>query len=107
MNHCSEAIPCPYADPVGVCPDGHRCIADTPCDKYELAGPNSQNPTPIPTPNPTFPPVEGDDPEKRYCGLNWSDVTENCLTAIPCPGGVALNVCPDGMNCIAEVSGVF
>jgi hypothetical protein len=56
----------------------------------------------MPTRYPTFPPVEGDDPNNRFCGHNWSDVTENCLTAIPCPGGVAFGVCPDGMNCIAE-----
>ena len=60
-------------------------------------GPNSVKPTPNPTKNPTFPPVEGDDPNKRYCGHNWSDVTENCLTAIPCPGGVAFAVCPNDM----------
>lgn len=102
VTHCYEAIPCPYGDSHGVCPDGHKCIADTPCDQFDILGPNSSRPTPRPTSHPTYPPVEGDDPNKRFCGHNWSDVTENCLTATPCPGGVALNVCPDGQNCIAE-----
>jgi len=56
-----------------------------------------------PTKHPTFPPiVGGDDPQKRYCGFDWADVIENCLTAIPCSGGFAFGVCPRGMNCIAE-----
>lgn len=104
VTHCSEAIACPYGDASGVCPDGFKCIADTPCNNVELVGATPVEPTPIPTRHPTFPPVEGDDPDNRFCGHNWSDVTENCLTAIPCPGGVAFGVCPDGMNCIAEVN---
>ena len=102
VENCDQAIPCPYGDASGVCPDGYKCIADTPCDKFGIVGPYSAKPTPRPTKNPTFPPVKGDDPANRFCGYNWSDVTENCLTAIPCPGGVAFGVCPDGMNCIAE-----
>eukprot|EP00578_Thalassiosira_sp_NH16_P020860 CAMPEP_0181083974 /NCGR_PEP_ID=MMETSP1071-20121207/4450_1 /TAXON_ID=35127 /ORGANISM="Thalassiosira sp., Strain NH16" /LENGTH=1372 /DNA_ID=CAMNT_0023165681 /DNA_START=213 /DNA_END=4331 /DNA_ORIENTATION=- len=50
----------------------------------------------------TWPPVKTDDVTKRYCGFDWADVTENCLTAVPCPGGDANGVCPSGMNCIAE-----
>jgi hypothetical protein len=102
VANCANAIPCPYGDANGVCPPDYKCIADTPCDQFDIVGPNSSKPTPNPTKNPTFPPVEGDDPNKRYCGHNWADVTENCLTAIPCPGGVAFGVCPDDMNCIAE-----
>lgn len=79
-----------------------QCIADTPCDIFDKFSGTSKEPTKQPTPNPTFPPVQGDDPNNRYCGHNWGDVTENCLTATPCPGGVAFAVCPDGMNCIAE-----
>ena len=104
VTHCRAAIACPYGDASGVCPDGFKCIADTPCNNVELVGATPVEPTPIPTRHPTFPPVEGDDPDNRFCGHNWSDVTENCLTAIPCPGGVAFGVCPDGMNCIAEVN---
>ena len=101
-NNCEIAIPCPGGDAAGVCPSGQDCIADTPCDQFDIIGPNTQKPTPLPTRNPTFPPVEGDDPNNRFCGHSWADVTENCLTAIPCPGGVAENVCPYEMNCIAE-----
>ena len=97
VANCANAIPCPYGDANGVCPPDYKCIADTPCDQFDIVGPNSSKPTPNPTKNPTFPPVEGDDPNKRYCGHNWADVTENCLTAIPCPGGVAFGVCPDDM----------
>lgn len=87
---------------MGVCPSGHKCIANTPCDQFDIVSSNSAPPTSRPTRHPTFPPVKGDDPNNRFCGHSWSDVTENCLTAVPCPGGVALGVCPEGMNCIAE-----
>lgn len=76
---------------------GMNCIANTPC--YYT---NNGLPTKPPTTPPTKPPgisgevVETDDPQKRYCGHDWQDVTESCLTATPCPLGFAEGVCPQG-----------
>ena len=121
-GNCPSAVPCPGGDAAGICPQGefvlstqnHRhepvcptllpsrvqgmkCIANTPC--YYT---NNGLPTKPPTMPPTKPPgsggtiVETDDPQKRYCGHDWQDVTESCLTATPCPLGFAEGVCPQG-----------
>jgi len=99
VNNCASATPCPSGDS-DRCPSGMKCIAETPCRDI-----NNGMPTPKPTPIPTrvsYPPFKGDDPAKRFCGIDWADVTANCLTAVPCPSGYAQGVCPNGMNCIAE-----
>ena len=36
-----RAIPCPYGDATGICPDGMKCLIDTPC--YHI---NNGMPTP-------------------------------------------------------------
>jgi len=100
VDNCHTTTPCPGGDAYGVCDEGMNCIADTPCPAILKGGPTPLPTTP-PTRHPTFPPVESDDESKRFCGFDWADVTENCLTATPCPGGDA-RICPDGMNCIAE-----
>ena len=73
-----RAVPCPRGVAFGVCPSGQNCIAGTPC-RAILAGGPTPPPTPFPTRRPTFPPVEEDDPSRRYCGSDWADVTDNCL----------------------------
>ena len=93
-NTCQSATPCPDGSRQ-TCPGNENCYPDTPCAFLKMP-----NPTPPPTPRPTFPLVEGD-ATKRFCGYNWQDVITNCLTAIPCPEGFA-EVCPAGMKCIAD-----
>ncbi|KAL9186471.1 hypothetical protein ACHAXT_005709 [Thalassiosira profunda] len=101
LGNCNVAIPCPYGVAEGVCPDGMKCLIDTPCFHHNNGFPTPK-PSPFPTKPPTNPPVQLDDPAKRFCGHDWDDVTENCLTAVPCPGGFAEGVCPYGMKCMAE-----
>ncbi|KAL7547446.1 hypothetical protein ACHAWF_010740 [Thalassiosira exigua] len=95
LEKCNRSEPCPTGLH-GSCPDGEKCFSDAPC--AELRTPR---PTPRPTWKPTRPSFEGD-PAKRFCGRDWVDVTRNCLTAVPCPGGYAEGVCPYGLNCYAD-----
>ena len=74
-----------------------KCIANTPC-WYTNNGLLTKPPTMPPTkpPGVSGEKVETDDPQKRYCGHDWQDVTDSCLTATPCPLGFAEGVCPQG-----------
>ena len=76
-NNCNKATPCPTGD-AKYCPGGMKCIAETPCFAINNGAPTPK-PSRFPTKEPTFPPVKGDDPAKRFCGYDWTDVTDNCL----------------------------
>ena len=104
IANCLTAIPCPEGFAEVACPAGMKCIADTPCGDPVYISYLKGDAEPIPAvAEPTNPPaiIREGDPMKRYCGVDWSDVTSNCLSATPCPLGFS-DVCPDGHQCINE-----